>query len=294
MYCRFQDDEVPAMGAQLTYYLILAFFPFLIFVIACFSFTQYTAEDAIRFFARILPDISSRAIMDSFREIERSRGGSLLSIGLLATLWSASSGVDAIMKALNKAYDQEEDRPYWKAKGISVIFTIGLAVMILISIALLIFGKLIGGALYKFMRLPGNFDVIWGAVQYIFPLAVMVLVFALLYLFTPNTRLKFKEVLPGALFATVGWVITSLLFSLYVNHFGNYTKTYGSIGGIIVLLIWLYLSSIILVLGGEINATLHFDRTGKEKPSCKKFALTPPWGGRPSPSGKADHRSASG
>lgn len=184
------------------------------------------------------------------------------------------------MKALNKAYDKEETRPYWKVKGISVLFTIVLALMILISFVLLIFGRMIGEALYKWTRLPGNFDMIWGIVQYVIPLCTLAFAFALLYLFTPNQRLKFKEVIPGAAFATIGWIVTSMLFSVYVNHFGSYTKTYGSIGGIIVLLTWLYLSSIVLVLGGEINATLHFDRFGKVKRESKKFAFSLPWGGK--------------
>lgn len=273
LYCRFQDDEVPALGAQLTYYLILAFFPFLIFVIAFLSFTDITAAEAIDSMARIMPELSSRAVADAYAEIQRSRSGSVLSIGLLAALWSASNGISAVIKALNKAYDEEESRPFWKVKGIAVLFTFVLAVVILFTLVLLIFGRIIGLALYNIVHFPGNFDLLWNFAQYAIPLATIAVVFVLLYRFTPNLRLTFREVLPGALFATVGWVTASLLFSYYVNHFGSYTKTYGSIGGIIVLLTWLYLSSIVLILGGEINATLHFERHGKRKPACKPFGF---------------------
>ncbi|WP_339368280.1 YihY/virulence factor BrkB family protein [Paenibacillus elgii] len=274
LYCRFQDDEVPALGAQLTYYLILAFFPFLIFVIALLSFTEISASEVIDSMARIMPNLSSRAVADAFEEIQRSRSGSVLSVGLLAALWSASNGIGAVMKALNKAYDEEESRPFWKVKGISVLFTLVLAIVVLFTFVLLIFGKIVGAAVYKFVHFPGNFDLLWGFIQYVIPLVTIAVVFILLYRYTPNLRLTFGEVLPGALFATAGWVAASLLFSYYVNHFGSYTKTYGSIGGIIVLLTWLYLSSIVMILGGEINATLHFDRHGKQKPSCKPFGLT--------------------
>jgi membrane protein len=278
LYGRFEDDDVPAMGAQLTYYLILSFFPFLIFVFAVLSYSEITVIDAMSNISRLLPQLSDDTMVDIFSELQKSRSGSILSIGLLATLWSASNGVNAVIKALNKAYDEEENRPFWKIRGISLIFTVALAVMLFLSLILLIFGELIGGNFYKFTQLPGNFEVLWGIAQYAIPLFTMVAAFSLIYKFTPNLRLRFREVLPGAIFATMGWVVTSILFSFYVNNFGNYTKTYGSIGGIIVLLTWLYLSSILIVLGGEINATLHFIREGKHKEGMKKFAFPMPFG----------------
>jgi membrane protein len=259
LYCRIEDDEVPAMGAQLTYY------------------TNISAQEAITNITRALPKLSNEMILDTFQEIQKSKSGSLLSIGILATLWSASSGVNAVLKALNKAYDVEENRAFWKVKLLSIFFTIVLAIVIVLSLLLLIFGKVIGEIIYKFVYLPGSFETIWSIAQYVIPLTIMVIVFIMLYLYLPNLRLKVKEVLPGALFATVGWVVTSILFSFYVNNFSSYSKTYGSIGGIIVLLTWLYLSSMIIVLGGEINATLHFDRQGKKKDLCKKFSLPFPF-----------------
>jgi membrane protein len=273
LYGRFEDDDVPAMGAQLTYYLILSFFPFLIFVFAVLSYSDISVSDAIKNVSSVLPQLSDQMIVDVFTELQKSRNGSLLSIGLLATLWSASNGINAVVKALNKAYDVEENRPFWKARGISFIFTIILAVLIFLSMILLIFGKVIGETIYRVTQLPGNFEVLWGIAQYVIPLITMVCAFVLLYKYTPNLRLRFREVIPGAVFATLGWVVTSILFSFYVNNFGNYTKTYGSIGGIIVLLTWLYLSSILIILGGEMNATLHFDREGKTKDGAKKFAF---------------------
>ncbi|MBB3108615.1 membrane protein [Paenibacillus phyllosphaerae] len=277
LYCRFQDDEVPAMGAQLTYYLILAFFPFLIFIIAVLSFADLTVRDVIDGIRLVLPEMSTTTIAEAFEEIQDSRSGSLLSFGLLVTLWSASNGIGAVMKALNKAYDVEESRPFWKVKGLALLFTVVLALVIVSSMVMLIFGRVIGDHLYRWTQLPGNIDIIWSIAQFVLPLIIMVIVFAMLYMFAPNLHLKFKEVLPGAIFATVGWIVTSLAFSFYVSNFSNYSKTYGSIGGIIVLLTWLYLSSIVIVLGGEINAVRHFDRTGQAKAPCKPFALHLPF-----------------
>lgn len=274
MVCRFQDDDVPALSAQLTYYLLLSFFPFLIFVGTVLSFTSFSADEALLRLSLILPDMSNKTISDVFHEIEQTRSGSLLSIGLIATLWSASNGVNAIIKGLNKAYDQEEDRAFWKVRLLSIATTIVLAVAILLSFVMLVFGSKIGEWLYVTARLPGDFSAVWTWAQYAVPLLVIWTMCCLIYSYLPNVRLKFREVIPGALFATIGWIVASLLFSFYVNHFDSYTKTYGSIGGIIVLLIWLYLSSIIILLGGELNAALHFIRSGKLKKPCKMFALS--------------------
>lgn len=273
LYCRFQDDEVPALGAQLTYYLILSFFPFLIFLVALISFTPLSTDQIIKGITAVMPRSSNNTVVQVLNEIQNSRSGALLSIGILGTIWSSSKGVDAVMKAVNKAYDQAEDRPYWKTKGMSVLFTFVLALAIILTFGMLIFGKWIGEQIFRFFDAPGYFEVLWSVAKYAIPLLIMATVFMLLYKYIPNIRLKFKEVLPGALFTTFGWILTSVLFSFYVNNFGNYTKTYGSLGGIIVLLTWLYISSIIIVIGGEINATLHFDRNGLTKPTCKKFAL---------------------
>ncbi|WNQ10493.1 YihY/virulence factor BrkB family protein [Paenibacillus aurantius] len=274
LYCRFQDDEVPAMGAQLTYYLILSFFPFLIFLIALVSFMPFlNSGEIIGSISRMLPQTSNETIRSVLDEIQQSKSSTLLSVGIITTIWSASKGIDGILKALNKAYDEEETRPFWKVKGASIMFTLLMAVVIVFTFGMLIFGKWIGEMIFKFLHVPAFFDIIWSIAKYVLPLGMMAAMFVLLYRFIPNRHLSFREVLPGALFTTVGWIVTSLLFSFYVNNFGNYTKTYGSIGGIIVLLTWLYISSIIIVLGGEVNATLAFDREGKTKDSCKRFSL---------------------
>ncbi len=264
------------MGAQLTYYLILAIFPFLIFLVAMISFTPLSPDEILRSLQRFLPQSSHDTIRSTLIEIQQARSQTLLSFGMMGTIWSASKGVDAIMKALNKAYDEEETRRYYQVKGISVLFTLALAVSIALTFFLLILGEWVGNQMFAFFSIPDSFDALWGAGKYAIPLAVLALVFVSLYKYIPNCRLTFKEVLPGAAFSTCGWIVTSLFFSFYVNNFGSYTKTYGSLGGVIVLLIWLYLSSVIIVLAGEINATLHFDRNGKTRSVCKRFSLQIP------------------
>ncbi|RKP54209.1 YihY/virulence factor BrkB family protein [Cohnella endophytica] len=277
MISRFQEDDLPALAAQLTYYLILAFFPFLIFVVSIVGFAHLTTEDLMGELSRVLPSDTADAVRSIVDEVTANENGTLLSIGMLATIWAASNGMNAIIKGLNKAYDEEETRPFWKVRGLSVVATIVLAIVILISMLMLVFGRIVGEWLFRRLDYPSAFPWTWGFVKLAIPLVAMLGVFMLLYRHAPNRRLNWSAVVPGTLFTTIGWIISSLAFAFYVNHFANYTKTYGSIGGIIVLLVWLYLSSIIVLLGGEVNATLAFAKEGKTKCESKKFGLRLPW-----------------
>ncbi|GLX66097.1 YihY/virulence factor BrkB family protein [Paenibacillus glycanilyticus] len=270
VYCRFRDDDVPALGAQLTYYFILAFFPFLIFMVSLMSFVQLSGDSAVAELIRLLPEQTGEAIRDILLEVTDNSRGTLLSIGMIATLWSASNGVNAVIKGVNKAYDVEEDRPFWKVRAISLAATVVLALAIMLAIVLLIFGEVIGEFLFDWLGSPIGFGLIWGLLKYVVSILFMIVVFSLLYWIVPNRKIPFKTAVPGALFATFGWIASSLLFQFYINNFGNYSKTYGSIGGMIILLIWLYMSSNIIMLGGEINATLAGQQA---KPSVNKPAL---------------------
>jgi membrane protein len=274
---RFREDDVPSLGAQLTYYLILAFFPFLIFLVSIVGFAHVSVDQLLGDLIHLLPYETGQTVRSSINEVTHNQNVALLSLGMLATIWAASNGVNAIIKGLNKAYDEAETRPFWKVRGLSVLATLVLAIVILISMLMLVFGKVIGQYFFQRMNYPAGFPWAWSILKLIIPLVSLFGVFLLLYRVTPNRRLLWRDVLPGSLFTTVGWIVSSLLFSFYVNQFGNYTKTYGSLGGIFVLLIWLYWSSIIMLLGGEINATIAFRKEGKEKCATKKFGLHLPW-----------------
>lgn len=271
LYCRYVDDEVTALGAQLTYYLILAFFPFLIFLVAIINYTPLTSDQVLNDLISILPSDTRRIVMEILSEILTTKSQTLLSIGMVATIWAASNGIMAIIRGLNKAYDAEETRSFWKIRGMSIIFTIAIIVMIILSFGSLIFGEWIGMQLFRYLNYPDGFEPVWNIIKLIMPVVLGLLIFMFMYVAFPNRHLSYKAVIPGALFAAFGWIIISFLFSIYINNFGNYSKVYGSIGGVIVLLIWLYISSIIMIVGGEINAALQFIREGREKDRCKKF-----------------------
>lgn len=165
-------------------------------------------------------------------------------------------GVNAIIKGLNRAYDIDESRAFWKIRGIAFLATLTIGFVVLLSILLLVLGTWLKTQVFLLTDLPYGFQKLWDLLQYAVPLLVMFIVFTLLYWIAPSRRLALREVVPGALFSTLGWIITSVLFSIYVNQFSDFTKTYGSLGGVMILLIWLYISSIIILAGGEINAIL--------------------------------------
>lgn len=271
LYKRFKDDDVTALGAQLTYYLILSFFPFLIVLITLLSYTPFTGEKALEDLAKVLPTTANDLVNEVVRQIKAPQREALLPLGTIAIFWAASNGVDALVRGINKAYDQEETRPFWKVKAISLVFTLALIAVIVFEAVLLVFGEAIGKNLFDVLGVTQFFKVVWRGIRLLLPVIFTFLVFTSLFYYMPNCRLKLREVIPGSFFTTAGWIAISLGFSFYINNFTNYSATYGSIGGIIVLLLWLYWSSIIILLGGEINATLAFSRAGRKKPPCKRF-----------------------
>ena len=161
-----------------------------------------------------------------------------------------------LTKALNRSYFTEETRSFIVARGMSIVFTIMLIAVFIVALVLPIFGQQIGVVAFSFFGMENDFLNLWSHLRWIIPPVLIFLVFSIVYWIVPNLKVQLKSVLPGALFATVGWIVTSLGFSYYVSSFGNYSKTYGSIGTIIVLMMWLYFSAIILMLGGQLNAVM--------------------------------------
>jgi membrane protein len=257
LHCRIKEDEITAVGAQLTYFLILSIFPFLIFFLNILSYTSIAEEEILNNLLIVLPLETQILLKGIIKEIVSSRSETLLSLGIILTIWTGSLGITAIIRAVNKAYNVKKKRPYWRLKGIAIIFTIILAILLIIVLSMLVFGEVIGNKIFAWFGATYLFYHIWEFLRIIIPLISMIIIFALLYKLSPTPEeglnISFNQTLPGAVFATIGWILASMVFSYYVNNFGNYSKTYGSLGGIIILLVWLYITSIMIVLGGEIN-----------------------------------------
>lgn len=252
----FRDKEITALGAQTTYYLIISFFPFLIFLITLISYTPLLTHHSLSTLSNVLPQDTYNFVMDIIFEVLESRSLALLSFGMLTTLWTASNGVMALIKGINKAYEQKESRSLIKVRLLSIFFTVGLILLIVFVLLLLVLGKALALVVADFFGLSHYFLPLWNILRYSSALLVMVFCFTILYSHGTASGFTLKASLPGAVAATLGWILISTGFSYYVNQFGSYTKMYGSIGGIFVLLLWLYLSSIILLLGAVINHIL--------------------------------------
>lgn len=271
LFYRYIDDEITAMSSQLAYSLLLSFFPFLILLLTILGYSSFKSEDVLAILSNLLPNDVYSLIKKTVVEIVDIKRGGLLSLSMITTIWTASNGFNAVIRGLNKAYDEKEERPFWKVQLTSILCTIGLALIIIIALALLVFGEIGGNYLIKHFNYPNLIEYLIDFVRYFIGLIVMLLVFNAVYKYTPSKRLTFKETFPGAVFTTAGWTLTSFGFSYYVNHFGNYSKIYGSIGAIIALMSWLFLSSVIILIGGEINATISYRKLNLDKTRTNKY-----------------------
>ncbi|MGP1910145.1 YihY/virulence factor BrkB family protein [Metabacillus sp. JX24] len=254
---RFSKDELIGLSAELAYFFLLSLFPFLIFLITLIAFLPLSQDDLLNFLAQYAPGESIKLIERTLTEIVAGSSGGLLSFGILATLWSASNGINAIVRAFNRAYEVEESRSFIVARGMAILLTIAMVFVILVALLLPVFGKELGVFLFSVFGLSDAFLAFWNMARWLVSAVILFIVFTALYFFAPNKRLHIKDVFPGAVFATVGWAAVSFAFSYYVSSFGNYSAAYGSLGGIIVLMIWFYLSGMIIMLGGELNAVLY-------------------------------------
>jgi len=272
VYARFMNDDLLSIGAQATFFLLFSLFPFLIFLIALITYMpMVNLQDSIQALAVLIPANAYLILRDIVNQTLANRSVTLLSFGVLSALWSSASGVTSLIRGINRAYDQEETRRSWKITAVSLYFTLELAIAIIFSLILIVFGKVLGTQLFHFLGFSDASLQVWNYVGYIIALITTILVFISLYYNTPNRRSKFREVIPGAVVASLGWVIISIAFSYYIDNFGNYSKVYGSLGGIIALLMWLYVSSIIILMGAEINASLMFSKMGLEKLKLRRF-----------------------
>ncbi|WP_068986645.1 MULTISPECIES: YihY/virulence factor BrkB family protein [Lysinibacillus] len=262
---RLQRVEVSALAAQLAYFFLLSFFPLLIVLVTLLPYLNFDTTQVYAFLVNVMPDEVYRLIEDTLNEILTIRNSSLLSIGVLGTIWSASKGVNALIRALNKAYDTET-RGSIIDRGLSLVFTIAFVIVIAVALLLPVFGQQIGHFLFSIVGIEEQFEIIWERLRWSMPLLLIFIVLMGIYWVVPNTspRLKLIGVWPGALFSTLAWLAVTYVFSFYISNFANYSATYGSIGGVIILMLWLYFTGIILIFGGILNATMQKKALQKE------------------------------
>ena len=262
-----QKDDCLGRAAQLAYYFLFALFPFFLVLITLLGYLPIPnlMDRLMDMLAQMLPGDALSLVQDHVRELVNGERGGLLSFGLLAALWTSSSAMTAIMDSLNRAYDVEEGRPFWKVRGLAILLTVGLSVFLIVSLVLLTFGPQIGGWIADQVGLGRVFQIAWNVLRWPVIVGLLIGAMALIYYLAPDVEQSWQWITPGAVVAILGWLVASLGFSYYVNHFGSYNATYGSIGAVIVLLTWMYVSGFFVLVGGEINAEIeHASSSGKD------------------------------
>jgi membrane protein len=259
-------DDAQGLASQLAYYFFLSLFPALLFLIALASLfpLQNVTDDIVRTLRPFAPQAAIEIIANQMLQIANGNDTGLLSIGLLGAIWSSSSAMAAVVNAMNKAYDIDESRSWWKVRLMAVVLTIGLAVFILVSFTLVVAGPEIADGLARHLGLSAAFVWTWKILQWPVVLFLVSLGIGLIYYFAPDAEQDWVWVTPGSLVATLLWLAGSLGFRYYAINFGHYEATYGAIGGIVLLLLWFYLSGLVIVIGAEMNAEIeHSSPWGK-------------------------------
>lgn len=256
---KFNYNEINSKAAEMSFYLLLSIFPFLIFTISIIVYIPMLhLNKAILLIKNVIPESAFNIILSIINSAIENKSLGFLIFSFIFTLWTSSRGIRSLIIWMNKSYNVKETRSFVKVFMISFIFTITILVLIISSIILLVYGELIGYFIFNLIGLNRVFIYIWNILRYIVGVSTFIIILINLYKYTPNKKIKTKDVIPGAIIAALVWLLISFVYSYYANNISNYEVIYGSIGGIIVLITWLYLSSWSILIGLEVNVRLHF------------------------------------
>lgn len=264
LFDRFNHAEVLGLSAQLAYFFLLSLFPFLLFIVTLLGYLPIDERMIIDVLSEYLPVEVVRMIEQNLTQIVNNRSGGLLSISILGTLWSASNGFNAITKSFNRAYDVDPDRNFLLGRLIAIGLMLTIILAIIFALLLPVFGKVIIDTISMVIPLPEGLLNFWDLFRWASSSIMFFIIFYVLYKLAPNKKFMENHVLWGTLFATISWQVVSYGFSYYVETLGNFSITYGSLGTVIVLMIWFYLSGIIITTGGVINAVVTEKKTSSQ------------------------------
>jgi membrane protein len=255
------EGDLFTRAAALSYYFLLALFPLLIFLTAALGYFAEGGTELrkslLYYLASVAPRTASALVRSTVAEITENADGSKLSFGLLAALWFASYGMGAVGDTLNAAYGVRESRSWWRVRLISLGLTVALAILIVSALALMFYGGEIGQSLAARLDLGDAFVATWKILQWPIVLAFVLFSFSLIYYYAPDLKhQKWYWITPGSLAGVVLWLLVSFGFRVYLNYFDRYTVTYGSLGAVIVLLLWFYLTGAAILVGGKVNAEI--------------------------------------
>jgi membrane protein len=268
------DGDLFTRAAALSYYFLLALFPLLLFLTAALGYFADAGTELrkslLYYLASVAPRTASALVRSTVAEITENADGSKLSFGLLAALWFASYGMGAVGDTLNAAYGVRESRAWWRVRLVSLGLTVALAVLIVSALALMFYGGEIGESLAARLDLGDAFTAAWKVLQWPIVLVFVLLSFALIYYFAPDLKhQKWYWITPGSLAGVVLWLLVSFAFRVYLRYFDHYSVTYGSLGAVIVLLLWFYLTGAAILVGGKVNAVIEHAAARRGAPDAK-------------------------
>lgn len=266
---KFSGDNVPLLAAAQAYYYLLSIVPLLIVCFALIPYFHIDPNDAIRFIGESIPSEMATILEDNIISLVETPRGGLLTIGIIGALWSASNAIGAFVKSSNAAYDVEETRSFIVVRLLGLGLTLGMILALVVAILLPVFGDVILHYLQTNLGFSGTLAILFQVLRWVVSLVILTGLLMMLYRLAPNQKMPLKHIIPGALTASILWQLISLGFSYYVSNFGNYTATYGSLGGIIVLMIWFFLTGMILMIGAIINVLYHEDHRQTDTEQAK-------------------------
>jgi membrane protein len=258
---RIGDDELSTRSASLAYYFLLAVFPMFLFLVSLVGVFagpgSQLRETIITALGRLAPGSASDVVHNVVNQTFKSSGGIKLAAGIIGALWAASGGMSAVVTSLNVIYRTKETRPWWKQKLTIVGLTLALALLIIVAIVLVLYGGTIGHAIAVHVGLGTAFKVLWSLLQWPVSLFAMFFAFSLIYYYGPNVEERhWYWVTPGGVGGVLLWLLASLGFRIYLHFFNSYSATYGSLGAVIILMLWLYITGFAVLIGGEVNCVI--------------------------------------
>ncbi|SDJ02035.1 membrane protein [Pseudomonas flavescens] len=262
----FIEDELPTYASALAFQMFFSLFPFLLFLVALISLLDMQPFfDWLRQQAELVLPLSTVELVNPVIDQLQTQKAGLFSIGIVVALWTASSAVRSTMDAMNKAYGVKEGRKPWKRIPLSLLYTIGIAAALLTAAALMVLGPQVMNWLAQQVGIEQVVVILWNWLRWPVAIALLMIVVAVVYFVAPDVEQRFRFITPGSVLAVVVWIAASLGFAYYAQNFANYNATYGSIGAIIVFLLYLHISCAVLLFGAELNAVIeHLSREGKE------------------------------
>jgi len=272
VYHEIGEDEVFTRSAALAYYFVSALFPMIFFLMAMlglFARSHDLQSGLFNYTARFMPGDAYRLVQKTLQEVANNSSGLKLAFGLLLALWSGSGGVASIMDALNRCYHVKDARPWWKQRIIAVLLTASLSALTIVALTIVLYGGAIADFVGSHVGLSNVAVMAWHIVQWPIALLFIVLSFAVLYYWGPDTDQQWQWITPGSVVGVLAWIGASLLFRVYLHFFNTYSKTYGSLGAAIVLLLWLYISGMAIMVGGEINSEIENAAAERGHPEAK-------------------------